>query len=204
MSNYYEHPNKFLDPQALALLTPWSEVEDIVFDESLEALEQISAQLVDDQICYVMFDANPGFGGLWLSIDTRSNSIAFAREWLQRDVEKVKKANLEYGKDWNQAAASTGLIGGLPFCNWPSDFKFPCFVDLGFNEWAHFAANEGFQEKHYDFANKYLNGNLVILFWRVIERLIQATEKFPNFYAPCLWGYCFHDDPPKIIQMTSL
>lgn len=79
-------------------------------------------------------------------------------------------------------------------------FAYHIYAETRFPELEEFSANGTYPEPEYDWQESYIDGNVRIVLWKVVERLIAENVFAPlRLASPFRIGYQFHDDGHFIV-----
>lgn len=181
----------------------WNEVERILYGESVAAIKRFSVEHTDEEVCYFAFDSEPYYGYVLICFDTTENSITEAKLSAERSLKSVREFIQSYC-DWQRAKSVMISASKLPFTNNTGDFKYQGYAEVNFGDWQDFADSEEYPVGNFELASDYLEGNLVIVFWKVIDRLIgeghfSGLRMASPFYA----GYGFHDEDQILLRILN-
>ena len=162
-----------------------------------------SAEHLDEEICYFAFDSEPYYGYILICFDTTENSIFEAKLSAQRSMDHAEEF-IQKDYDWQMAKSAMISANALPFTNNTGDFKYQGYAEVNFEGWQEFADSAAYPGGDFDEADDYLEGNMAIIFWKVIDRLIReghfsALRMASPFYA----GYGFHDEDQVLLRILN-
>ncbi len=181
----------------------WNDVEIKLYEESLAAINNFSAEHPDEEVCYFAFDSEPYYGYVLICFDTSDNSISEAKLSAQRSLRRVTEF-IQTDCDWQMAKSTMNSANELPFTNNTGDFKYQGYSEVNFEGWQEFAGSEDYPAGDFEGADDYLEGNMAIIFWKVIDRLIKEGRfSFPRMASPFFAGYGFHDEDQVLLRMLN-
>ncbi|PUA36615.1 hypothetical protein C8Z91_24860 [Paenibacillus elgii] len=180
----------------------WKEVEERLFQESVSAIKQFSAEHANEEICYFAFDSEPYYGYVLLCFDTTENSVIEAKRSAERALDFTAQS-IEKGMNWQMANSYMTGANLLPFTNNTGDFKYQGYTQVDFQGWQEFADSDAYP-KGYSEDQDYLEGNLSIVFWKVIDRLIRENHfSVLKMASPFFVGYGFHDKDQVLLRIIN-
>jgi hypothetical protein len=181
----------------------WNEIETLIYKESVAAIDKFIKEHASDEVCYFAYDSDPYNEYVLIAIDTSDNSFVKAKRYSQTSVERVKHF-LQHGWDWQMANSMMISASALPFTNNTGDFKYRDFANIRFEGWQEYADSDIYPQGEFEDADDYLEGNMAIIFWRVIDRLIQENQ-FSKFRmsSPFYVGYGFHDEDQILLRILN-
>jgi hypothetical protein len=182
----------------------WNEIENLIYNESVAAIDKFTKEHASEEVCYFAYDSEPYYEYVLIAIDTSDNSLSKAKYYTQTSIERVKEF-LQHDRDWQMAKATMISANTLPFTNNTGDFKYRNFAEIKFEGWQEFADSEIYPQGEFeDEGDDYLEGNLAIIFWKVIDRLIQENQ-FSKFQmsSPFYLGYGFHDEDQILLRILN-
>jgi hypothetical protein len=184
-------------------LPDWKSVENKLYSESITAINSFTAEYPEEEVCYFAFDSDPVYGYVLICFDTTENSVSEARRQAQRSIEIMR----EYlASAWNWQTTKSMLISSqvLPFTNNTGDFQYQGYAEVKFPEWEKLAESEKYPQGDFEGADDYLEANVSVVFWRVIDRLIEEGKfSMLRMSSPFYVGYGFHDDDQIILRILN-
>lgn len=180
----------------------WKEVEERLYQESVSAIKQFSVEHANEEICYFAFDSEPNYGYVLICFDTTENSAREAKRSAERALTFTRQY-MERGFQWQMAKSIMTGANLLPFTNNTGDFAYQGYTQVDFEGWQEFAESDDYP-KGYSEEHDYLEDNLAIVFWKVIDRLIQE-EQFSvlKMSSPFFAGYGFHDQDQVLLRIIN-
>lgn len=140
-------------------------------------------------------------------MDTRENEIAECqRHQVYEVATRVKQLASEHA--WKNAEYYVANNQIYSHCISTGSFAFAQYETVEFSSWEEFSNSyaadlppegspeyEAAETKAMELHGNYLEGHVILIFWKVIERLIAAgdLEKL-NLASPFRLGYNFHDN----------
>lgn len=113
------------------------------------------------------------------------------------------KVHIEKGIKWQMAKSIMTGANLLPVTNNTGDFTYQGYTQVDFDGWQEFADSDVYP-KGYSEEDDYLEGNLSIVFWIVIDRLIQEKHfSVLKMASPFLAGYGFHDEDQILLRIIN-
>ncbi|MFB6363472.1 hypothetical protein ACFCP7_05330 [Paenibacillus elgii] len=179
----------------------WKEVEERLYQESVSAIEQFSVEHADEEICYFAFDSEPYYGYVLLCFDTTENSVMEAKRSAEYEYNKIAKAIKKMS--WLSAHSYMANANLLPFTNNTGDFQYQGYTQVNFEGWKEFADSDDYP-KGYTEMQDYLESNLSIVFWKVIDRLIREKHfSVLKMASPFFVGYGLHDQDQVLLRIIN-
>lgn len=184
----------------------WAADEELLYSKCCEAITRFTAEHSDEICSFLAFDSEPSSGYVNITLDTRENEI---RESNQSQNYQIKERirQFAYESSWQNAHYFVAERQSYTHCRSSGSFAYALYDRIEFEEWEYFL--ESFMDDlppedapEYDKAaseaielySKYLEGHIILIFWKVIERLIADREIYKlNLASPFRLGYNFHD-----------
>lgn len=174
------------------MLFNWQSLEDRLFEESRAVILRFAAEHPDVTCSFFAYDTNPAYGEIFPSFDSYENMLRTAQEEEQRLMARREKV-LTQEWSWESALSKTGSVSeSSPSVGY---FAYHIYAETRFPELEEFSMNGGYPEPPYEWQDSYIDGNVRIVLWKVVERLIAAEAFAPlRLASPFRIGYQFHDD----------
>jgi hypothetical protein len=184
----------------------WGGDEELLYAVSREAVARFRAEHPREVCSFFAFDSEPSEGYVLIALDTGENEIAeSSRDQAYEIANRAKQFDRENA--WEAARYYIAERQSYAHCTSTGGFAFPDYESVEFAQWKRFAASftrglpprgePGFQEAEsqaLDLYSSYLQGHVMLIFWRVLERLIAEGDLHGlNLASPFRLGFNFHD-----------
>jgi hypothetical protein len=184
----------------------WKKTEDRLFKWSQTTIRKFGREYPNENICAMFFDSEPRYGYVVLAFDTFENSIRSAKE-MENFAIKSRNRNLNDADAWCNARYQINTPVLSVFNTNSGDFVYPDYAEIEFKAWQRLVESKNYSKKYpkrFDQDDDYLDGNVRILLWKVVERLI-ATKSFQplKLASPFIVGYAFHDEEEVILRVLN-
>jgi hypothetical protein len=185
-------------------LPNFQQIEDQLYSEGVEAIIRFGQEHGDDLCSFFAYDVDPLYGNVFLSFDTFDNSIKMARENEQQAI--ARRANM-LNMEWSWQSARRYSTDPLVLDYSPDigHFAYADFRALFFPEWEEVSDSEHYPrgEREPD-PDDYMEGNLRIVLWKAIERLIASDAFAPLCLAsPFRVGYQLHERELVVLRILN-
>ncbi len=184
----------------------WNKTEDRIFKWSQAAIKKFARAFPDELICSVFFDSEPRYGYVFLAFDTLDNSIKSAKQ-LEQFALEGRQRYMKFDEAWRNAryGINTPAISLLNTNS--GDFAFQEYAEIQFPAWQRLVESKNYQQKYpkrNEGDDDYLDGNVRIVLWKVVERLV-AADAFCQLRRahPFFVGYAFHDEEEVILRVLN-
>jgi hypothetical protein len=184
----------------------WEADEALLYARSREAIAGFTAEHPREACSFFAFDSEPSEGYVLIALDTRENEIAESNRDQAYEIEnRVRQFARENA--WEVAPYYVAESQSYAHSTNTGGFADPDYAAVEFPGWNRFAASftrdlppqgtPGFAEAEsqaLDLYSSYLKGHVMLIFWRVIERLIASGDLDGlNLASPFRLGFNFHD-----------
>lgn len=166
----------------------WESFDERLRSAAVAAIARFAREHAAEPVCFVGFDADPRGGYVLIAFDTPQHSVEAADE-MQRFLVQDRLRNLVHPHAWRAARYHMTLGGLQPYMTEPATFKYPGFARVEFPEWPAVAADEG-PRPDAAHVQGYLDGNVRLVVWRVVERLV-ADDAFADLKRASPFGVCY-------------
>jgi hypothetical protein len=188
-TNYSEEPN-------------WKEAEDMLFANCVEAVTRFAEENPSRTCSFLAFDSEPCYGYVFISLDTPENALQEAKREQDYEVQnRVKQFSREGA--WQSAHYYIAERPSLAHSHNTGAFEFEQYQRVDFEGWEEFVQGESYPEAEEQ--NKdYLANHTILIFWRVIERLIEeGVLNVLKLASPFRLGYNFHDGKLIVVRIIN-
>lgn len=180
----------------------WQIVESHLLSQSEVAVRQFVAQHGNEQCSFVAYAVDPYYGRFRICFDTLENGVHVARDNERRAMERRARM-LTYDWSWQNAKDLSTKPRVTEYPPYTSDFAHYDYATMEFSGWPDFA-----RSPHYPKGDRgpddYLEGNVRITIWRIIDALINGEiVKQLNLASPCRFGYQFHDEELIVMRIVN-
>ena len=181
----------------------WQTIEDRLFEESQTTIVQFALEHPDVICSFFAYGVDLDAGYFLPSFDTPENSI---RQAQRQEAWAIQSRNQMLNQDWSWRYASNTikvprLVGHSPGID---SFAYHMYAELYFSELVQLRENANYPSKNNEIENDYVDGNVYILLWKVVERLI-ASHAFDrlSLATPFLIGSEFHEDELRVLRILN-
>lgn len=180
----------------------WQRDETTLFEASLAALTKFKIDHPNEMVSAFGFDSEPCYGYALIGIETPMNALEVA---TRREEYEIQNRYEQFARDeaWRSARYYTSREA-LDYSNSTGYFAYAAWAQVDFPGWGEFAAGENYPEKEQPEDPDYLEGHACLIFWRVIERLIEGGAFAGlNLWSPFRLGFNFHDERFITLRMLN-
>lgn len=180
----------------------WQSVEDRLFDQSLETTQRFAVEHPDVVCACFAYDTDPIYGYCLPSFDTCENSLQRARTH-EHSVLEMRKKLLTQQQAWRSAKSASILPSLADFNEEIGFFTYHIYANITFPELDEMWRQDTYP-KGEEYEDNYIEGNVRIILWKVVERLI-ASQVFEQMKlaSPFRIGYAFHDEPFVTLRILN-
>lgn len=163
----------------------WQLSEEVLFQFCADSIERF-VQEQENRLCSALcLEAEPTEGYVWISFETPEHDCEEA-EAIQEHIQGHRAQHLQGPEAWKQVTQYLQTESVPLYTPGPEDYAFALYSELDLDRWSDFA-NIGLASE------AYLNARAVLVFWQVLERLIERQElQELNLAYPFRLGYCIH------------
>ncbi len=181
----------------MALTFDWQSLEDRLFKQSKALILQFAAEHPDVLCSFFAYDTNPAYGEFLPSFDSYENMLRMAQEDEQRAIAEREQM---LRQEWSWRSAHYMLHSVSDSSPDVSDFAYHIYAEIRIDELEALSVSGTYPQKNHEAEDDYINGNVRIVLWKVVERLIAAEAFAPlHLASPFRVGYQFHDDGHFIV-----
>ncbi len=175
----------------------WQALEDRLVEQSTAVLQQFAAEHPDVLCSFFAYDTNPAYGEFLLSFDSQDNMRRSAQKDEQRQIAQ-REMMLKLEGSWRGAKFNLRSVSdSSPDV---SEFAYHIYAELVWKELEELSLSEDYPQKNHAWEDTYIHGNVRIVLWKVIERLMTSEAFAPlRLASPFRVGYQFHDDGHFIV-----
>lgn len=184
----------------------WQKGEGKLFAACVRAIQRLAKEHPGTVCSYLGFDSEPYYGYVMIGFETPENSLKVARRKHAYEV-KNQAAQFQHAHAWK----TVHYFVEQRQCPGHSDstgyFKFEQYEQVEFPEWQPFAESESYPEESSPENGSepdYLEAHVILIFWKVIERLIAENALAPlELTSPFRLGYNFHDSDLVTVRIIN-
>ena len=184
----------------------WAADEELLYSKCGEAIARFSSEHPDEICSFLAFDSEPSYGYAIIALDTRENEIEESKQSQDHEIQnRIKQFAREDA--WQKAHYAVGERQSYSHCRSTGGFAYAQYEHVEFEKWEDFLQDfmanlppedapeyREAESKALDLYIKYLEGHAILIFWKVIERLIaEGGINKLNLASPFRFGYNFHD-----------
>lgn len=185
-------------------MTPpdWKDARARLTRAAADALTAFATEHVNVECSHLVFDSEPRYGYVQLSLDSTANSVRTAQAREKFAIEQ--RQQMLSGEDpWREAEYFLNHPVLTPFGDNAGSFEFQSYRELEFPEWQEYAESADYPAQEEN-ENDYLEGNFRILVWHVVEELVSSGAfDCLNKAKPFLVSYGLHDQEQSIIRILD-
>lgn len=181
----------------------WQVIEDRLFEESRTTIVRFASEHPDTICSFFAYDVDLDAGYFLPSFDTPENAIHQAQ---RQEAWAIQTRNQMLNQAWSWRYASNPIkvphvVSSSPDVGY---FAYHMYAELHFPELIQLRENADYPPKNNPIENDYVEGNVYILLWKVVERLI-ASHAFDrlSLASPFLIGYEFHEDELFVLRILN-
>lgn len=180
----------------------WREIEEALFETGKSAILKFSKEHKGELCSFLAYAWTVVDGDFSICFDTQSNARRIARE-NEQEVITQRKLMLGGAQSWKNAHyfLTNPLI--VDYASGVDLFAYPIYEQVWIDNWNAFAANEALP-KSQNGQDTYLEGNVRLIIWKVLERLIEANL-FDSLALsfPFRLGYQFHGQEITVLRILN-
>jgi hypothetical protein len=181
----------------------WAASDERLHAACVAALERFAAGHAGEAVCFFALYAEPLYGDVRIALDTLANNVRVVQEREAAAV-AAREAQLRRADAWK--GVESGMIHPLnrpipsAFNTDRKDFAYPDYARERFPEWEDVETWPELDDYY-----PYLEPNVLLVLWRVAERLV-AERAFAalELASPFMVGYGVHDDEAKVWRQNIL
>ena len=184
----------------------WAADEQLLYSKCCEAIARFVAEHPDELCSFLAFDSEPCYGYVIIGLDTRENEVKESNRRQAYEVEN-RLAQFKQPTAWKNAHYYVAERQAYAHCESSGSFAYAQYENVAFEHWEEFSNSfyndlppedapeyAEAESKAIELSADYLTGHVILIFWRVIERLIAEGEiNKLNLASPFRLGYNFHD-----------
>ena len=181
----------------------WRHVEDTLFEHGKAAIEQFSQEHPDELCSFFAYHSTPLAGQFAVCLDTYFNGIQQAMEYELENVGR-RQRDLKHKEAWRGVSHYTEARHILEYTYDVALFQYVEYSEVEFEGWSDFFYDKGVYPQSGPYEEDYLQGNVRIVLWRVLERLIKA-KIFQQLHmsTPFRVGYQVEDHWPIVLRLLN-
>jgi hypothetical protein len=182
----------------MTLTFDWQALEDRLFEQSKALIRQFAAEHPDVLCSFFAYDTNPAYGEFLPSFDSYENMLRMAQEDEQRAI--ISRREQMQRQEWSWRWAHYVLRSVSDSSPDVSAFAYHIYAEIRSAELEALSVSGTYPQNNDESEDDYINGNVRIVLWKVVERLIAAEAFAPlRLASPFRVGYQFHDDGHFIV-----
>jgi len=175
----------------------WKSAQEQIVEEALAAIDDFAEGQAEEEVSYFGFDANPPYGSVLISIDTRDNSLRVAKE-----------SNTQFLKAWRTKARSPWQSHTLnwfkrgwsgPISTEFGSFSFMAYREIELPEWQEYleSAEPSGDNPRADSPEQYLEAQVSRVLFQSLDALVKrkAFKKLQLAEMAAI-GFVTHDSTP--------
>jgi hypothetical protein len=184
----------------------WAADEELLYSKCCEAIARFTAEHPDEVCSFLAFDSEPSYSYAIVALDTRENEIKESNRSQDYEIQNRIK-QFAHENAWQKAHYFVAERQSHAHCRSSGSFAYAAYEHVEFEKWEDFLDSfmgdlppedapeyDEAESKAIELHSKYLEGHVILIFWKVIERLIEEGEiNKLNLASPFRLGYNFHD-----------
>jgi hypothetical protein len=179
----------------------WAASDERLHAACVAALDRFAVEHAGEAVCYFALDAEPLDGAVSIGLDTLANNVRVVKE---REALAVSAREAELRRADAYKDVARGRIHSLncpilsAFNTGRKDFAYPDYAGERFPEW-----NDLQTWPELDDYYPYLEPNVLLVLWRVTERLVaEGAFGALELASPFMVGYGVYEDEENDFQQN--
>lgn len=187
----------------MAQFLDWQSLEERLFEQSSTIIRRFAQEHPDVTCSFFAYDTDPSYGYFLPSFDTFENSLQQAQKNEQQVIERRKKM-LTQEWSWKSVSYISKSPRVTDYSPDVSCFAYHMYADLRFPELTELKESEAYAQKRNEVEDDYIEGNVRLILWKVIERLI-VSNTFSQLHlsSPFRVGYQFHEEDLLVLRILN-
>jgi hypothetical protein len=188
------------------MIVNWSSIEEHLCQRSRDALLRFAREHPDAICSFFAYEFNPQSGEFFLHFDTYENALEAAQE-NERVARGRRYWKLRYEDCWRYASMNIKYPAMIDYGPETGAFAYPLYEMIRFGELENLdllvSEEEEFARRN-ETEDSYLEGNVYLVLWKVVERLI-ASDLFSPLHlaSPFRVGFQFDVDSPVVLRILN-
>jgi len=187
------------------MLFDWQPIEDQLFECSRNAILRFAQEHATIKCSFFAYYADPTYGHFFLNFDTPENALEAAQEHEQ-DVRSRWYASLGEEEAWRYAETIMMRSGISDYGPDTSRFTYSRYDNITINELDALCCIQEHEdlELYIAVGEGYLEGNVSIVLWKVVERLVK-NNMFSQLLltSPFRVGFQFHEETIIVLRILN-
>ncbi len=180
----------------------WQTLEDQLVGRSRQALLQFATEYPEVTCSFFAYDVHPYAGDFLLSFESIEHSLKQAQEQEQWAIARRSEM---LSREWSWRAAKYFSTAEL-VTDYNAEveyFAYHLYADLHVEELNQLSASEEYPQGG-ETENNYIEGNIRIVLWKVIERLIASDSFSPlTLASPFRAGYQYFGEELIVLRILN-
>lgn len=181
----------------------WQAIEDRLFEGTQATIARFISEHPDVVCSFFAYDVDLDAGYFLPSFDTPENAIQQAQ---RQETWAIQTRNQMLNQVWSWRYARNPIqvprvVSSSPDVDY---FAYHMYTELHFPELVQLRERADYPSKNNVVENDYVEGNVYILLWKVVERLI-ADHAFDrlSLASPFSIGYQLHEDELRVLRILN-
>jgi hypothetical protein len=180
----------------------WQEIEEALFGMGKMAIARFAQEHSNEFCSFFAYAWTIVDGDFSICLDILSNALQAARESEQAAIEQ-RMQMLRGTQSWRNAHYFLTNLSIIDYASGVDLFTYPRYEHVQVDGWNAFATNEALP-KSQSREDTYLEGNVRLVIWRVLEGLLEE-RLFDSLLlaSPFRVGYQFHDQKLVVLRILN-
>lgn len=184
------------------MLVDWHDVEARLFSWCLDGIMRYTADHPDAASSFLAISYNTDAGFFQLSLDTPDNAL-WEAQLNERDAIEQRRKMLAHEEGWRIARNNTVNPRVVDYTPHAGAFAHHVGSGLEVDVLRQLQGREPYPESR-EFEDDYAQGNVRVVIWRVVERLVEAGAFAQlSVAAPFRVGYQIDDDELVVLRILT-
>ncbi|HLG61780.1 MAG TPA: hypothetical protein VKY19_07595 [Ktedonosporobacter sp.] len=180
----------------------WNDIEETLFLRGKDAILQFATEHPTEVCSFFAYAWMPIEGNFSLCFDTFDHALQMAKENEQSAI-ATRKMMFEQKQAWKYALYYSTQPRIVDYAPGIDLFAYASYVDVSFHGWEEFF-NSAQYPKSLDHEDDYLEGNVRLVIWKVLERLIEGDFfSHLRLSLPFRVGYQFYDQELIVLRILN-
>jgi hypothetical protein len=181
----------------------WKASDEKLYKASLTAIRRFAREHREMEVCCLFLDSDdPCYGHISISLDTLENNIRSTKK-RERSAIDHRRKYLYKPEAWRNAKYQIEIPVLSPFNLDGGDFAFQEYISVDFPSWVRLAKKNDYPRGR-EHEDDYLEANVRLVMWRVIERLVKTQAfDFLTLASPFMTGYSLHDEGGVLVRLLN-
>lgn len=181
----------------------WQQMEDGLFQQSKQAIERFAYEHMQEQCSFLAYGwMGDEDNSVYLCIDTPEQAIHSAQQ-VEQDALIQRSKLMGLREAWRVASSWLTEPKIIDYAPSVELFKYDSYMHFRLDNWDELINQKPYPE-HKKWEDDYLYGNMQLLFWKCIERLInEHVLDMLKLASPFRLGYQFHEEDIVVLRILN-